>query len=840
MTLPIESVLAELLCALGTHNRCILVAQPGAGKTTRVPLALLEATAQDAGRWLLLEPRRVAARLAAGFMAAQCNESPGETVGYRVRGETRVGRHTRLEIVTQGILTRMLQDDPGLDGVAGIIFDEFHERSLEADFGLALSLEVQRELRSDLKLLVMSATLDTAALLQVMGEDTPVIDCPGRVWPVATLHRPLPARDARRQSERERTTHHQTSVICEALADNEGDILVFLPGQGEIRRLQQALQLRLPADIDILPLHGQLPLAEQQKVITPTAGDGRRRIILATSIAESSLTVPGVRIVIDAGLERVPVFNARSGLNALQTRQVNRASADQRRGRAGREAAGFCYRLWSAESMLAPHREPEILQADLSGLVFELLRWGMRQPLSQAAQLPWIDSPPPAALASGQQLLEALGIMDRESGGLTGLGRRCSRWPTHPRLAAMLDTASRHDCLPLACWLVAWVEEAVGGPEVNILRIMEAGPLEAGPLELGRHRDALARWQRAARQWATRLHCDLQVPSLQPLSLLLITAWPDRLAIRQGVTHPGQPAASVRYRLATGGQALLPENHPLSRAALLVAVQLDGNATGARIFHAAAIDASTIKEALPQARQWRQEIRWDSQAGRLIGEEVRGVGAVVLASRPLQKLPAEAVRAALVQALRQRGELRWSEDDQQLLGRLRLLRRILGAPWPEVSDTALLAGLEQWLAPRLEGITRLDELDRLPLAHYYLESLDWALTSQLPSLAPTHMEVPSGSRIAIDYSGDEPVLAVKLQEMFGLTATPAIVDGRVPLLLHLLSPARRPVQVTRDLAGFWAGSYFEVRKDLRGRYPRHPWPDDPLQAIPTRRTKTSR
>jgi len=836
VTLPIETVLNELLSALDTHNRCILVAQPGAGKTTRVPLALLEATTPDAGRWLLLEPRRVAARLAAGFMAAQCNEPLGETVGYRVRGESRVGRRTRLEIVTQGILTRMLQDDPGLDGVAGIIFDEFHERSLEADLGLALTLEVQQGLRSDLKLLVMSATLDTGALLRVMGKDTPVIDCPGRVWPVTTVHRPLPARDTRRQSERERITLHQTTVICEALTDNEGDILVFLPGQGEIRRLQQALQLRLPADIDILPLHGQLPLAEQQKVITPTASTGRRRVILSTSIAESSLTVPGVRIVIDAGMERVPVFNSRSGLGALQTRQVNRASADQRRGRAGREAAGTCYRLWSAETMLAPHREPEILQADLSGLVFELLRWGMRQPLSQAAQLPWIDSPPATALASGQQLLESLGIMDGESGGLTGLGRRCSRWPTHPRLAAMLDAATRHDYLPLACWLVAWVEEAIGGPEVDILRIMEAAPFESA-----QHKADFPRWQRAARQWASRLHCDLRPQSLQPLSLLLVTAWPDRLAIRQGVvTQAGQSAASIRYRLASGGQALLPENHPLARAPLLVAVDMDGDATGARIFHAAAIDSSTIEEALPQARQWRQEIRWDNQAGRLVGEELRGIAAVVLERRPLQKLPAEAVRDALIQALRQRGELRWSEDDQQLLGRLRLLQRTLGAPWPEVSSTALLAGMEQWLAPRLEGITRLDQLDRLPLARYYLESLDWALASQLPSLAPTHMEVPSGSRIAIDYSEDEPVLAVKLQEMFGLTTTPAVVDGRVPLLLHLLSPARRPVQVTRDLAGFWAGSYFEVRKDLRGRYPRHPWPEDPLHAIPTRRTKTSR
>src|SRR5690606_32271661 len=433
--------------------------------------------------------------------------------------------------------------------------------------------------------------------------------------------------------------------------------------------------------------------------------------------------------------------------------------------------------------MLAPHREPEILQADLSALVFELLRWGMRQPLTQAAQLPWIDAPPASALASGQQLLEALGIMDSESGGLTDLGRRCSKWPTHPRLAALLDGATRHDCLPLACWLVAWVEEAIGGPDVDILRILEAAPTESTQQKPG-----YSRWQRAARQWASRLHCDLQISSLQPLPLRPLTAWPDRLATRQGVVaQAGQSAASIRYRLASGGQALLPEIHPLARAPLLVAVDLDGDATGARIFHAAAIDIATIEEALPQARQWRQEMHWDNQGRRLVGEEVRGVAAAVLERRSLQKLPAEAVRGALIQALRQRGELRWSDEDQQLLGRLRLLRRTLGTPWPEVSDAALLAGLEHWLAPRLEGITRLDQLERLPLARYYLESLDWALTSQLPALVPTHMEVPSGSRIAIDYSGDEPVLAVKLQEMFGLTTTPSVVDGSVPLLLHLLS-----------------------------------------------------
>jgi len=815
VSLPIDAVLPTVRSALDNGNRCLLVAQPGAGKTTRVPLELIRLSDINQGRWLLLEPRRVAARLAATYMAEQLGQTVGETVGYRVRGEQRVSSATRLEVVTQGILTRMLQDDPLLDGIAGIIFDEFHERSLEADLGLALALDVQQDVREDLKLLVMSATLDVAALLGVLGENTTVIDCPGRAWPVTTHHRPPPLR--------EEPAIHQARVVREALAAHDGHILVFLPGQAEIRRLHSQLSGTLPAAVDICPLHGQLTLAQQQAVLRPLT-DGPRRIILATAIAESSLTVPGVQVVIDAGLERVPVFQPRSGLTRLDTRRVNRASADQRRGRAGREAAGFCYRLWSQDQPLTPHAEAEILQADLSGLAFELARWGLADPL----QLQWVTTPPAAALASGRQLLQTLGMVTADA-HLTPLGLRCARWPTHPRLAVLLDAAASNGMLPLACWLVAWLEEAPSSREVDIAHVLEQRP----------HRDGAGpegRWYRTARQWAGRAGCVLEIKDLQAQSQplaeqvgeLLARAYPDRIAQGQG---------GGRFKLASGGQAILPETHALARSEWLVAVELDGQASGARIFSAAAIRTDTLEQVFPQARDWRSDIRWDTSAGRLTGEQVRGIGALIIERKPLQQLPPEAVRAALITAVQERGHLNWSEEDSQLLGRLRLLHRVLGEPWPDYDEQNLLATASDWLGPHLDKVSRLDQLDRLPLGQILLNSLDWHLQRQLDTLAPTHIDVPSGSRLRLDYRAEEPVLAVKLQEMFGQSDTPKLVQGRVPVLIHLLSPARRPVQVTRDLASFWANTYFEVRKDLKGRYPRHPWPENPLTAVATSRAK---
>lgn len=811
-SLPIEGALPALRAAIAAHHRCLLVAQPGAGKTTRVPLALLDDFSAAQGRWLLLEPRRVAARLAAVYMAAQLGEPVGATVGYQVRGERKVSSATRLEVVTQGILTRLIQDDPLLDGVAGIIFDEFHERSLEADLGLALALDVQNSVRDDLRLLVMSATLDIPSLLTVLGNTTPVIDCPGRSWPIVTHYRP--------PQPREDTERHRARVIREALDTHEGNLLVFLPGQREIRRLLRLLEATLPPDIALYPLHGQLTLAQQLQAVGTTGRDERRRVILATALAESSLTVPGVRIVVDAGLERVPVFQPRSGLTRLETRRVNRASADQRRGRAGREAEGHCYRLWAPHLPLSAHGEAEILQADLAGLAFELARWGV----TDADALPWVTPPPGAALASSRQLLRDLGIGD-DKAVLTPLGHRCARWPTHPRLALMLEVASQHTASPgtlsLACWLVAWLEEAPVSDALDMAQVLAQRPLRDGPGDGGR-------WYRAARQWAARAGCGLDVPSLAPLPALLARAYPDRIA---------QNVAPGRFKLVSGGQAWLPEDHALAHTPWLVAVELDGQASGARIFHAATIDQATLEACFPGLAAWQESIRWDPEQGRLIGEQVRALGPLVVQRKPLDSLPPEAVRLALVAALRDHGRLPWSDADRQLLGRLSLLHRTLGDPWPAVDEAHLLDTLDQWLGPHLSGVASLDQVARLPLGRLLLDSLDWRLRSQLDTLAPTHLTVPSGSRIALDYSGDEPVLAVKLQELFGQTDTPRILNGRVPVLIHLLSPARRPVQVTRDLASFWAFTYFEVRKDLRGRYPKHPWPDDPLQAVATRYTK---
>ncbi|WP_416140781.1 ATP-dependent helicase HrpB [Halomonas sp. HK25] len=808
--LPIEARLEAIQAALGSHSRALLVAEPGAGKTTRVPLALLGAPWAREGRLLLLEPRRVAARLAAGFMAESLGEQVGETVGYRMRGESRVGKRTRLEVVTQGVLTRMLQEDPLLEGVAGVIFDEFHERSLEADLGLALALDA-RSVRDDLRLLVMSATLDVDALLGVLGDDTPVIDCPGRSYPVETRYRSLNAR--------EDTPAQQARALFEAMQAQEGDALVLLPGVAEIRRLARELAGRAP-DLVVMELHGRLPLEAQRRALRPDP-EGRRRVVLATAIAESSVTVDGVRLVMDAGQERVPVFQPRSGLTRLATRRVNRASADQRRGRAGRQGPGLCLRLWAEEQPLVAHGEPEIRQADLAPLAFELARWGITDPQALA----WVTPPPAAALSVARELLRRLGLLD-EAFYLTELGRGAARWPTHPRLAAMLERAAELSARPLACALVALLEGRGLDDERDLERALQAR-LKA-PRE---HRQ----WQRDADRLARIAGVSLKVASLAPLGELLALAYPERVA--QRTAHQVGPG---RFRLASGGLATLPESHPLAHAELLVAVELDGQASGARIFRAVALERDRLEALYPECRVWRASLEWSDEQGRLVGERVRGLGAVVLESKHLATLPPEAVRTALLEALRRRGLPR---DDAltQLRGRLALLRRTLGDEWPDGSGAALLDSLGDWLGPHLEGITRLDAVERLPLARLLLDGLDWSLRSRLDALAPTRLAVPSGASHRVDYApcleDKPPVLAVKLQECFGWQASPRVADGRETVLLHLLSPARRPLQVTADLTSFWANGYAEVRKEMRGRYPKHPWPEDPSTAEATARTK---
>lgn len=806
MTLPIDARLELIHAALAEHTRALLVAEPGAGKTTRVPLALLDAPWARHGKLLLLEPRRVAARLAAGFMAECLGESLGETVGYRMRGESRVGPATRLEVVTQGVLTRMLQDDPMLEGVAGVIFDEFHERSLEADLGLALTLDAQHGLRDDLRLLVMSATLDVAALRGVLGDDTAVIDCPGRRFPVETRYRALDAREP--------AAPQQARALLDAMQAQQGDALVILPGVAEIRRLARELAARAPA-LAVRELHGRLALEAQRQAMRPDP-DGHRRVVLATAIAESSVTVDGVRLVVDAGQQRQPRFQPRSGLTRLETCRVDRASADQRRGRAGRQGPGLCLRLWAEEQPLVPHGEPELRQADLAPLAFELARWGIRDP----HQLRWVTPPPAAALAAGRDLLIRLGVLD-EAFLLTPLGRAAARWPTHPRLAAMLERAAALDALPLACALVALLEARGDDDERDLARALQARlrkPREHRP------------WQRDAERLARSAGVRLEVTSLAPLGELLALAYPERIA--QRLDAPG------RFRLAGGGLATLPEAHPLAHAALLVAAELSGEASGARIYRAVALDVERLEALYPECGAWRAQLEWSDEQGRLVGEQVRGLGGVVLERRALQALPPEAVRAALLEALRRRGLPR-DAALMQLRGRLALLRQTQGDVWPDASEATLLATLESWLGPHLDGTTRLDAVARLPLARLLLDTLDWPLRARLEALVPERLTVPSGAGHRVDYTpcleGKPPVLAVKLQECFGWRASPTVA-GQVPVLLHLLSPARRPLQVTADLASFWANGYPEVRREMRGRYPKHPWPQDPLAAEATAHT----
>ncbi|SDK95116.1 ATP-dependent helicase HrpB [Modicisalibacter muralis] len=806
MSLPIDTLLPRLCQALARQTRALLIAAPGAGKTTRVPLALLDEPWCVPGRLLLLEPRRVAARLAARFMAESLGEALGDTVGYRVRGESRVGPHTRLEVVTQGVLTRMLQDDPMLEGVSGIVFDEFHERSLDADLGLALALDVQEGLREDLRLLVMSATLNVGALRRVLGDETALLESEGRQFPITTHYRATPARG--------KPERHQAAVVREALGTSRGDILVFLPGQREIRRLAQ--ELATLTDVRVLPLHGQLTLAQQQQALRRDE-QGHRRVVLSTAIAESSVTVDGVEVVIDSGWERVPRFQPRSGLTRLETHRLNRASAEQRRGRAGRQGPGLCFRLWAEEQPLPSQATPEMLQADLAPLAFELSRWGIADP----AQIKWVDMPPEAALASGRALLRQLGLLD-EAHHLTVLGHACVRWPMHPRLAVMFERAEALSARPLACWLVALLERRDAIAELDLTRRLSALPT-------GRSQGSDRAWYTDARRWARRAGCSLTVDDLTPLGALLAIAYPDRIAGRIEVG---------RFKLSGGGQALLDVRQNLAHQDYLVVTELDGEAQGARIFRAAPVELATLLALYPQARDWQQRFDWDDESGRLQGEEVRGLGELVFERRAVQHVPKEALRQALLDALKRRGWLELGQDAVQLRARVALLEREQGDAWPDWSDAALMSDLEVWLGPYIDDARRLDDIDRLPLASVLLDRLDWPQRQRLERLAPTHIQVPSGSRVRIDYSVYPPVLAVKLQELFGVGQTPAIVEGRVVLMLHLLSPARRPIQVTRDLANFWRTTYFEVRKDLKGRYPKHPWPDDPLAAIPTARTRS--
>lgn len=807
-TLPIEQHLVPLQAALSAHNRLILVAQPGAGKTTRVPLTLLECPWAQGQKLLLLEPRRVAARLAATFMAQQLNEPVGGTVGYRMRGDSRVSAQTRLEIITQGVLTRMLQDDPLLEGVAGIIFDEFHERSIEADLGLALSLDIQQSIRDDLRLIVMSATMDVAALKKVLGEETPVIESTGRQFPVETYYRPA--------SGDESVASAALRVVDEALARSDSrDLLVILPGMAEINQLVQALD-NSPREIEVRALHGSMPIDIQQAALKPHAE--RQRVIVSTAIAESSVTVDGVNVVIDAGLERVPLFQPRTGLTYLTTRRVNRASADQRRGRAGRQYPGVCFRLWPQEQALVAFGEPEIAQADLSRLIVELAMWGVQSP----SDLRWMTAPPKGAWQSGQSLLRLLGILDSK-GRLTPLGKQSTHWPLDPRLAVMLSKAASLNALPLACGLAALLES----------RDRISGSLHDALAQRFNQPSRFPQWLRDAKRLAGI--ADTALPrgiAEAPLRALLALSYPDRI---------GQLISPGRFKLANGKTATLSIHHPLANEAYIVAISVESASSEAAIYLAEPLALATLINLYPATQQWVERVAWSDTQGKLLADAVQCHGELVLATRPLGELPADAVVHALLRALKQRQESVLTDKVKQLQGRIAMLRQVSPSKWPDWSAISLMETLDTWLAPYMTGVTRLSQLEKMPFHTYLLNTLTWDEKALFERLAPTVLTLPSGNQAVLDYSpcltGNPPVLALKLQEAFGWQETPTIANGHVAVMVHLLSPARRALQVTQDLRSFWLNGYPEVRKEMRGRYPKHPWPEDPLSAQATSLTK---
>ena len=829
--LPIAAVVPALRAALAERRVAVLQAPPGAGKTTRVPLALLDEPWLAERKIVMLEPRRLAARAAAAYMARLLDERVGETVGHRVRLDTRVGPRTRIEVVTEGVLTRMLQDDPALEDVGLVIFDEFHERSLHADLGLALVLQTRELLREELGVLVMSATLDGAAVAALLG-DAPVITSEGRAFPVETR---WVARRAGQWIEAQ-----VAGTIREALAREEGDVLVFLPGAAEIRRVQAMLEEPAPGPaVRVFALHGTMPLEQQDQAIAPSP-PGWRKVVLATSIAETSLTIEGVRVVIDSGLMRVPRFSPRTGMTRLETIRVSRASADQRRGRAGRVAPGIAYRLWSEheEGHMVPHGAPEIVEADLAPLALTLAEAG----ISDAAQLRWLDPPPPASLSQARELLGQLGALV-PAGTITAHGRRMAALPMHPRLAHMVLAAPR-ELVPLACDIAALLGErdvlrGEGGPPDADLRLrLEAmrtsGRGDPASVPGARvDRDTLRRARDQAREWRTRLRAADDAADrrehIQRAGLLLALAYPDRIAQRRG----------DRFVLRNGRGAVLASPQALSAEPFLVVAELGDQRPDSRIFLAAPLAPDELETHFASAIEHQDLITWDAASRSVIARRRSCLGALVLADAPIRDADPARVATALLDAIRAEGlaALAWSDAARRLRERMAFVAQ-LEPGWPDVSDAALLASIDHWLAPRLAGIRRLEDLRRLDLGEMLLAMLDWRQRALLDELAPTHVEVPSGSRIAIDYADHAaPVLAVRLQEMFGCTETPRIARGRVPLTIHLLSPAHRPVQVTRDLAGFWRTTYFDVRKDLRGRYPKHHWPDDPLTAQPTSRAK---
>ena len=831
-------MLPEIVRALELSSRLVLEAPPGAGKTTQVPLALLPASWRGDGRILMLEPRRVAARAAATFMARQCNEPVGQSIGYRIRFENRTSPATRIEVLTEGILTRMIQDDPGLDGVAAIIFDEFHERHLSGDLGLALALDVQAQLRPDLRIVVMSATLDGEALARLI--DAPRLSSAGRSFPVDVSYFP-----ARRD---EALLFQLKRCVETALAQHPGDVLVFLPGQREISDAQRQLATHpdaITGALQILPLHGELPLEQQTLALSPDL-QGRRRVVLATNVAESSVTLPGVRVVIDSGLAREPRFDPNSGFSRLETVNISQASADQRAGRAGRVAAGACFRLWPQSQRLDAARSPEITQVELAALALELAAWG-------SSDLRFVDAPPTGAMAAARELLQRLGALDARQ-SITPLGRRMLALGTHPRLAAMLLSAPPGEEQALACDLAALVEardplRGYRGDDWAARwralaqfrhgrRAVDADAQARGssaPM-VDSNRGALAAIDAASEQWRRRVRC----PGVAPASVaahalgdILVHAFPERI----GRQHPSDPR---RYQLASGRMARIFDDSALFGEPWIVASELRFDARDSLVQRAAPVDETRLRRDFADRFVERDFAHWDAQARALQARREKRFDRIILESKPAGRLNPTVAAEALSDAVAELGleVLPWTDSLQQWRERVRWLRELqpqLGLP--DVSDPALLAARD-WLLPALQGKSRLDAIDAHEMAEALRALLDWPQRQALDRLAPTAITVPSGMSRGISYRHDAaPVLAVKLQELFGLADTPRIADGQVPLTLHLLSPGGKPLQVTGDLKGFWDRTYPEVRKEMKGRYPRHPWPEDPWAAQPTHRAK---
>jgi ATP-dependent helicase HrpB len=818
--LPISPLLPEIRASLAAQPNLVLEAPPGAGKTTQVPLALLETEWRGDGKIILLEPRRLAARGAAHRLAQQLDEAVGERVGYRVRLDKKIGLKTRIECVTTGLFLRQLQGDPSLPGVAAILFDEFHERSVDADLALAFALEAQAGLRPDLRLLVMSATLDGAAIQKLMPQARRITS-EGRAFPVTTQHL---GDDTNTWIEK-----RMAAAIRRAATETEGDILAFLPGLGEIRRTER--ELGSIEGAVILALHGDLPMPEQDRAIRPDP-DGRRKIVLSTSIAESSLTIAGIACVIDSGQRRVARFDPATGMTRLVTTKVSLANADQRRGRAGRLGPGTCYRLWSSNSerALTPQPVPEILEVDLAPLALELAAWG----IEDIAGLALLDPPPAGALGQARELLRELGALD-DANRITAHGKAMAELGLHPRLAHMLITAKARGLGALACDIAALLSERdlIAG-KVRSADLGERLMLLEGN---GGDRNARERVKQAAKDWRRQLSVSADEPRPRGMAGSIVAlAYPDRLAQQRGGT--GQ------YRMASGRGAAIATDDPLAREPYLAIATLDAGDKTARIYLAAPITLAEIEEDFADLIEAAETVAWNARTEVVEAKRERRLLNLVLEEKPLQKPDAEAARAAMMEGIRQMGlaVLPWSAGASHLRERVAFLRQALpDQDWPDWSDAALLDSLPDWLGPHLDGCLRRAHLDRLDLHAALADSLDWKQRQALDSLAPTHLDVPSGSRVPLDYSDPaRPVLAVRLQEMFGATETPRVAGGRVAVLLHLLSPARRPVQVTQDLASFWANAYKAVKADLKGQYPKHYWPDDPLIAEPTARAKPRR